>query len=138
MKKFFYFAFAALLCCTMTACGDDDGGVGNPSDIIGEWSIVKEVYVEDGETDIDDEYAYGEYVWGFNEDGTGYIKEDGYVYENFTYRVSGNTLFMSEYGYEGSAVIKQLTASSLVLYEEEYDEEYDCMIQATIYFERYE
>ena len=66
------------------------------------------------------------------------VKEDGYVYENFTYRVSGNTLLMSEYGYEGSAVIKQLTASSLVLYEEEYDEEYDCMIQATIYFERYE
>lgn len=139
MKKLLYFAFAAMLCCGFVACSDDDeGGVGDASELVGAWSLYKEVFVEDGETYIDDEYYYGETVWVFNADGTGYIAEDGYIDERCSYRLSGNKLFLSEDGEEWSITVKKLTADELVLYGEEYDEEYDCMIQATAYFERYE
>lgn len=130
MKKLFYFAFAALLCCGMSACSDDDE-VGSLSDLLGSWTLLKEVYIENGVEDVDAEYAYGECVWTFNEDGSYVVVEDGYTVRA-TYQMSGNSLKVSEDGYTMAVQILQLTASDLVLQFNDKGE------LGRLYFRRYE
>ncbi len=129
MKKLFYFAFMAMLCCGFAACSDDDdnGGVGNAEDLYGRWTLVKEVWNEDGEQGVD-VYEPGELVVYFDENGTGYEREiygsQSWTYY-FVYELSGNTLFIHfEDDEEGGRMkISSLSDSKLVLIEEGRDEE---------------
>lgn len=139
MKKLLYFAFAAMLCCGFTACSDDDnGGVGNADNLIGRWTLVKEVWEEAGEHGVDVEEP-GEWVICFKEDGTGYDQENyggqSWTYY-FAYEISGNQLiFYYEDGDVGSVKISSLTANQLVFYEEGRDE--DGYYKYEEYFTRY-
>lgn len=141
MKKLLYFAFAAMLCCGFTACSDDDDneGGGNIDNLIGKWTLVKDVWVEDGESGVD-EYEPGEDVLCFREDGTGYAGESVWTVD-FDYTVSGNKLRIELDEYDPEpwiATIKSLSAEQLVLVEEGYDEEDDYSYKYESYYVRYE
>lgn len=139
MKKLLLFAFAAVLCCGLTACSsDDDGGSGNYEElIVGSWKIVKEY--EGGEWDIydpdeiEDIYFFGPNGTGYNE---GWETFDGNLYDwedEFTYELSGNRLTISyeSYSETDSWVIEKLTDTELVVQEEE-----DGDVEEKIYFTR--
>lgn len=129
MKKLFYFAFMAMLCCGFAACSDDDdnGGVGNAEDLYGRWTLVKEVWTDEDGRGVD-VYEPGELVYYFDENGTGYERESygsqSWTYY-FVYELSGNTLFVHfEDDEEGGRMkISSLSDSKLVLIEEGRDEE---------------
>ena len=143
MKKLLYFAFAAMLCCGFTACsGDDDNeGVGDVDNLIGKWTMVKDVWSEDGERGVDT-YDRGELVICFYEDGTGYLQmnyEGQSWTSDFDYAVSGNKLRIV---YEGDpepeiTTIMTLNANQLVLLDEGYDEDDDFSYRYEGHFERY-
>ncbi|MBR4052369.1 MAG: lipocalin family protein [Alistipes sp.] len=144
MKKLFYFAFAAMLCCGFTACSDDDDneGGGNIDNLIGKWTLVKDVWVEDGESGVD-EYEPDEYIIYFGEDGVGFSLEtyddQGWMYA-FDYSLSGNKLRVvyTDDPEPWIATIKSLSAEQLVLIEEGYDEEDDYSYRYESYYMRYE
>lgn len=144
MKKLFYFAFAAMLCCGFTACGGDDDNEGgdNIDNLIGKWTLVKEVWVEDSESGVD-EYEPGEDVLCFREDGTGY-EQQTYGGEKWTdqfeYEKIGNILrvFYEDEWEHFDVHIKSLTAKQLVFCEEGYDEEDGYSYKYESYFVRYE
>lgn len=75
-----------LLCCTLTACSDDDDKDLYPSDLIGKWII------ESG-----DNYL----MWEFTKDGTFIetVRENGDVTKNFnyTYQVNGSELRINSF-----------------------------------------
>lgn len=144
MKKLLYFAFAAMLCCGFTACSDDDDneGGGNIDNLIGKWTLVKTVWVEDGESGVD-EYEPGEEIVIFDEDGTGY---DQATYEgetwtsHFEYELIDNILrvFYEDEWEHYDVKIKSLTAKQLVFCEEGYDEEDGYSYKYESYYVRYE
>jgi hypothetical protein len=142
MKKLFYFAFMAMLCCGFTACGGDDNeGVGDVDNLIGKWTLVKDVWSEDGERGVDT-YDRGELVICFYEDGTGYeqMNSEGQSWTcDFDYAVSGNKLRIV---YEGDPepfvmTITTLNANQLVLLDEGYDEDDDFSYKYESYYVRY-
>ena len=139
MKKFFYFAFAALLCCGFTACekDDDNGGI-DIKNLYGQWTTVKAVWTEYGESGVET-FAPGEYIMCFNEDGTGYEQfvEDAWTY-GFNYTVSGDKLRVR---YEDDpelfiVTIKLLDSEQFVFCEEGTDE--DGYYKYESYLVRYE
>lgn len=142
MKKFFYFAFMTMLCCGLTACGGDDNeGVVDADDLIGKWTLIKEVWVEDGERGVDLNDP-GDAILCFYEDGTGYDQEnfgsESWI-DYFNYTISGNKLRIV---YEGDpepeiATIMTLNANQLVLLDEGYDEDDDFSYRYEGHFERY-
>lgn len=144
MKKLLYFAFAAMLCCGFTACSDDDDNEGgdNIDNLIGKWTLVKEVWVEDGESGVD-EYEPGEEIVIFDEDGTGYDQEtyEGETWtSHFEYELIDNILriFYEDEWEHYDLKIKSLTAKQLVFCEEGYDEEDDYSYRYESYYVRYE
>lgn len=137
MKKLFYFAFMAMLCCGFVACSDDDdkGGVGNAEDLYGRWTLVKEVWTDEDGREVD-VYEPGESIIFFDEDGTGYDREGSWT-EYFEYTLSGNKL--SIYYYDDDelvhAIISSLSATNLVIIVDDSDE-YG-YATGEIYLERY-
>lgn len=126
MKKLFYFAFMAMLCCGFTACGNDDGGVGDTNLLYGRWTCVQEVEVEEGEWYVEN-LTPGEFILNFDKDGTGYLVESEYGYdytEIFRYKLLGNllTLYYTGETQGESWKVTKLTNSELVLLSEGQDE----------------
>ena len=149
MKKLFYFAFAAMLCCGFTACsGDDDNGNsnedgGNLDNLLGIWTLVKDVWYSDNDNSID-KYEPGIYVIYFGPDGIGLTQEinDGKKWTSrFKYTLMDDKLRI-EFDEDDSepwiATIKSLSAEQLVLIEEGYNEEYDYSYRYESYYMRYE
>ena len=135
-----------MLCCGLTACGGDDENVneggGNLDNLLGTWTLVKEVWVEYGESGVE-ESEPGEYVIYFGEDGVGFDLEtydDQGTMRAFDYTLSGNKLrvvYMDD-PEPYIMTIKSLSAEQLVLIEEGYDEDDDFSYKYENYFVRFE
>lgn len=122
MKKLFYFAFMAMLCCGFVACGgDDDNGGGDTQSIVGTWKSV---------------FSSGYQILHFTASGTGYYQEydedDGGLddKEYFTYSYNERSqrltlMFEDYYGVEIEIYnVHILTDTRLVIqYDSDYDED---------------
>ena len=126
MKKFLLCLTLAVSVCGFSACGNDDDndGVGNAENLYGYWTLVKEVWYEDGEVDFDI-YQPGETILCFKEDGTGYMREEVWS-EDFEYMLSGNqlTILLVDDEEFFRTKVSSLSATELVLVSEGYDGEY--------------
>lgn len=133
MKKLFYFAFMAMLCCGFVACSDDDDNGGDAGDIqsalIGTWEVEKEYWVYEDEWD----YVFGQGVfrqvftfeangvgseWGCEWDSAGnaYEWRDKLKYSlhDTTISISFYDIEYDEYFYE-DWTIKKLSDNELVV-----------------------
>ncbi len=127
MKRFFLFLTLAVTACGFVACSDDDDNVGadKTENLYGRWTLVKEVWFEDGEQGVD-VYQPGEYILFLDEDGTGYEQENenGYTWTwPFTYMVSGKTLQCYDDGDYWQRKIASLSSTTLILIESEVDKD---------------
>lgn len=139
MKKFFLFLTLAVAACGFAACSDDDdnGGVGNADNLIGRWTLVKEVWTYDGGEKEVDVYEPGEEGFlFFDEDGTGYDRSDSWT-DYFEYMLSGNqlTIYYEDDEEFVHAIISSLSASKLVMIVDDSDE-YG-YAKGELHFERY-
>lgn len=113
MKKFLFCAFAAILCCGLTACEGDDGGSAIPSDLCGYWS---------GEVRTSQTGNLRSISLYLDEDGSGEFTYSSSVYYReavFNYSYRANTVychgvivnqdgeanaFDQEFAYDGSSL----------------------------------
>lgn len=87
--------------------------------IIGKWTSVKYVSIKtvngaDSVTNVDSVSDPNDYT-EFYKDGTGYSPSNSLGYENFTYKIIGDSLYRSVASYTATDKIKTLTSNSLVL-----------------------
>ena len=128
MKKFFYFVFAAMLCCGFVACSDSDekesGGSASEELLLGTWHLVKYCWIEDNEWYYsDDEYDKSNFMT-FLPNGGGYYG----LWEEFMFEwqlVGSNIYFREEDGEKWDAKIVKLTERELVLDDGWYCEYYE-------------
>lgn len=128
MKKIFYFAFAAMLCCGFVACSDSDESAKIDSDnlIVGTWTFEKGY--EDGYGYwYAEEDGYEEIVT-YKSNGTGVVRvreyDDDYGWDdaetvNFEWELVGSKLYAIFYGEESVSKVEKLTERELVLSDEE-------------------
>lgn len=123
MKKFenvFMIVVVILLSFTMFSYGDDDETVGNPDDLIGTWSIIKDEGYEkyDGKNHPWDEtYVEGKETLVFKADHTfGGVSDPG----TWSYKESKLTLDYDEGDKEAWTVL-ELTSTRLVMEYHEKD-----------------
>lgn len=128
MKKLFYFAFMAMLCCGFVACSVDDdngdNGSGDTAGLVGMWRLVKDVYTQYGETTTD-YYGKDEFLLSFQQNGQGYWIEYEET-EYFDYVKTGSRLILDFDGDFEEYKIVTLTNEELILsYEWEKGSSYE-------------
>ena len=125
MKKRYWsllpFVFAAVFILGLSSCESDDDESFSQADIVGVWDLVHEEGWEiyEGEKETWSMDLTNENCFEFYADGTGieYDPSNRKDYDEFTYILSGNKLFIEdiEYGEQRSATIVTLNKSTLKL-----------------------
>lgn len=133
MKKIFYLLLIALFCGAFVSCSKDDNAEDETSYeelIIGTWNLVKDEFF--GEYIY---YDYGDFIFRFKDNGTGYTIYDGYR-SDIEWEIIDSKLYIYDESddSEMEATIKELTEDALVI--RIYEEYEGNKISITEYFER--